>query len=45
MVYLSGAADHKIGNGEMIDHIVELVEKRAEALEAERAAAEAAAAE
>ncbi len=45
MVYLSGAADHKIGNGEMIEHIVELVEKRAEALEAERAAADAAAAE
>ena len=41
MVYLSGVADHKIGNGEMIDHIVELVEKKAEALEAERAAAEA----
>ncbi|WP_339949022.1 flavodoxin-dependent (E)-4-hydroxy-3-methylbut-2-enyl-diphosphate synthase [uncultured Albimonas sp.] len=41
MVYLSGAADHKIGNGEMIDHIVDLVEQKAEALEAERAAAEA----
>ncbi|MDF2234522.1 flavodoxin-dependent (E)-4-hydroxy-3-methylbut-2-enyl-diphosphate synthase [Albimonas sp. CAU 1670] len=40
MVYLSGIADHKIGNGEMIDHIVDLVEQKAEALEAERAAAE-----
>ena len=40
MVYLSGVADHKIGNGEMIDHIVDLVEQKAEALEAERAAAE-----
>jgi (E)-4-hydroxy-3-methylbut-2-enyl-diphosphate synthase len=40
MVYLSGVADHKIGNGDMIEHIVELVEKKAESLEAERAAAE-----
>ncbi len=40
MVYLSGVADHKIGNGEMIDHIVDLVEQKAEALEAERAATE-----
>lgn len=40
MVYLSGVADHKIGNGAMIDHIVDLVEQKAEALEAERAAAE-----
>ena len=40
MVYLSGVADHKIGNGEMIDHIVDLVEQKAEALETERAAAE-----
>ncbi len=43
MVYLSGVADHKIDNPNMIEHIVELVEKRAEEIEAERAAAEAAA--
>ena len=43
MVYLSGLADHKIDNESMVDHIVALVEKRAEEIEAERAAAEAAA--
>lgn len=36
MVYLSGIADHKIDNDRMIEHIVELVEKRAEEIEAER---------
>ncbi|MEM6439341.1 MAG: flavodoxin-dependent (E)-4-hydroxy-3-methylbut-2-enyl-diphosphate synthase [Pseudomonadota bacterium] len=41
MVYLSGVQDHKIDNPKMVDHIVELVERKAEALEAERAAAEA----
>ncbi len=39
MVYLAGKQDHKMDNGRMVDHIVELVEKRAAALEAERAAA------
>jgi (E)-4-hydroxy-3-methylbut-2-enyl-diphosphate synthase len=34
MVYLAGAPDHKVGQAEMIDHIVELVEKRARAIEA-----------
>ena len=34
MVYVSGVADHKMDNDKMIDHIVELVEKRAEELEA-----------
>ena len=29
MVYLSGVADHKIDNQDIIDHIVELVEKKA----------------
>jgi (E)-4-hydroxy-3-methylbut-2-enyl-diphosphate synthase len=29
MVYVAGAADHKVGNDEMIEHIVELVEARA----------------
>ncbi|MBL8531096.1 MAG: flavodoxin-dependent (E)-4-hydroxy-3-methylbut-2-enyl-diphosphate synthase [Hyphomonadaceae bacterium] len=32
MVYVAGKADHKVDNGEMIDHIVELVEQRAETL-------------
>ncbi|WP_137702015.1 flavodoxin-dependent (E)-4-hydroxy-3-methylbut-2-enyl-diphosphate synthase [Marimonas lutisalis] len=34
MVYLAGKQDHKIGNDQMIDHIVELVEKRAAEIEA-----------
>jgi (E)-4-hydroxy-3-methylbut-2-enyl-diphosphate synthase len=38
MVYLAGKQSHKLGNDAMIDHIVELVEKKA----AEIAAAEAA---
>ncbi|MTH78856.1 flavodoxin-dependent (E)-4-hydroxy-3-methylbut-2-enyl-diphosphate synthase [Paracoccus aestuariivivens] len=38
MVYLTGKQDHKMSNDQMVDHIVELVEKRA----AELAAAEAA---
>jgi (E)-4-hydroxy-3-methylbut-2-enyl-diphosphate synthase len=29
MMYVSGKADHKVDNGAMIDHIVELVEERA----------------
>jgi len=33
MVYVSGVADHKMDNDKMIDHIVELVEKRAEEIE------------
>lgn len=36
MVYLAGAQDHKQDNAGMIDHIVELVEKRAAEIEAER---------
>jgi (E)-4-hydroxy-3-methylbut-2-enyl-diphosphate synthase len=35
MVYLAGQQDHKIGNDRMVDHIVELVEKRAAEIEAE----------
>ncbi len=34
MVYLAGTAAHKLSNDEMIDHIVELVESRAEELDA-----------
>ncbi|MFO1018880.1 MAG: flavodoxin-dependent (E)-4-hydroxy-3-methylbut-2-enyl-diphosphate synthase [Hyphomonadaceae bacterium] len=34
MVYVAGKADHKVDNGEMIDHIVDLVEDRARSLRA-----------
>jgi (E)-4-hydroxy-3-methylbut-2-enyl-diphosphate synthase len=37
MVYLAGKADHKQDNAGMIEHIVELVETRAAAIEAEKA--------
>lgn len=37
MVYLSGVADHKIGNGELVDRLVELVEIKAAEIEAARA--------
>ena len=36
MVYISGLPDHKLDNSEMIDHLVELVEKRAEEIETAR---------
>ncbi len=42
MVYLSGLQDHKIENGKMVEHIVGLVEKKAEEIARERQAAEAA---
>ncbi len=32
MMYVSGKPDHKVSNEAMVDHIVELVEKRAEAM-------------
>lgn len=35
MVYLAGKASHKMGNDQMIDHIVEQVEKRAAEIDAE----------
>jgi (E)-4-hydroxy-3-methylbut-2-enyl-diphosphate synthase len=38
MVYVAGKPDHKLDNAAMIDHIVELVEKRASEIEAEKAA-------
>jgi len=41
MVYLAGKQDHTQGNDGMIEHIVELVEKRAEQIEAERASGSA----
>ncbi|OOY15915.1 MULTISPECIES: flavodoxin-dependent (E)-4-hydroxy-3-methylbut-2-enyl-diphosphate synthase [unclassified Thioclava] len=40
MVYMAGKQDHKQSNADMIDHIVELVEKKASEIEAEKAAAE-----
>jgi (E)-4-hydroxy-3-methylbut-2-enyl-diphosphate synthase len=38
MVYVSGLQSHKMDNDRMIDHLVDLVEKKAEEIEAERAA-------
>ncbi|MBO9454923.1 flavodoxin-dependent (E)-4-hydroxy-3-methylbut-2-enyl-diphosphate synthase [Paracoccus sp. R12_1] len=43
MVYLAGRQSHKLSNDQMIDHIVGLVEERAEKLEAEAAAEQTAA--
>jgi len=40
-VYISGFADHNVGNAAMIDHVVDLVEKKAAAIEAAKAALEA----
>ncbi|MGE4610576.1 MAG: flavodoxin-dependent (E)-4-hydroxy-3-methylbut-2-enyl-diphosphate synthase [Paracoccaceae bacterium] len=40
MVYLAGKQDHKRGNAGMIDHIVEMVEARAEQIEAEQEVAD-----
>ena len=37
MMYVGGKPDHKIGEAAMIDHIVELVEKRAAEIEAAKA--------
>jgi len=39
MMYVAGHRDHKVSNADMIEHIVELVEKKAEAMKAEREAA------
>ncbi|MGF1549142.1 MAG: flavodoxin-dependent (E)-4-hydroxy-3-methylbut-2-enyl-diphosphate synthase [Sphingomonadaceae bacterium] len=38
MVYLSGVTDHRIADGDMIDHIVRLVEAKAAEIEAAEAA-------
>jgi (E)-4-hydroxy-3-methylbut-2-enyl-diphosphate synthase len=40
MMYVSGRADHKVPNGDMVEHIVGLVEARAAAIRAHKAAAE-----
>jgi (E)-4-hydroxy-3-methylbut-2-enyl-diphosphate synthase len=37
MVYWAGKQDHKIDNEKMVDHIVDLVEKRAQQIETETA--------
>ena len=42
-MFVSGRADHNVSNAEMVDHIVGLVEQKAEALRREREAAEVAA--
>jgi (E)-4-hydroxy-3-methylbut-2-enyl-diphosphate synthase len=42
-VYISGVPDHNINNPDMIDHIVDLVEKKAAAIEAEKEAEKSAA--
>ncbi|MEL6473342.1 MAG: flavodoxin-dependent (E)-4-hydroxy-3-methylbut-2-enyl-diphosphate synthase [Pseudomonadota bacterium] len=36
MMYVAGRADHKVSNADMVDHIVEQVEAKAEALRAAR---------
>ncbi|MBY6004744.1 flavodoxin-dependent (E)-4-hydroxy-3-methylbut-2-enyl-diphosphate synthase [Salipiger bermudensis] len=45
MVYLAGKASHKMNNDQMIDHIVEEVEKKAAQIEAQNAAEAEAASE
>ncbi|MFQ5958385.1 MAG: flavodoxin-dependent (E)-4-hydroxy-3-methylbut-2-enyl-diphosphate synthase [Alphaproteobacteria bacterium] len=40
LVYLGGVADHKIDDERLVDHLVELVEKKAAEIEMEKAAAE-----
>ena len=39
MVYLAGRQSHKMSNDQMVDHSVELVERRAAEIEAARAEA------
>ena len=43
MVYLAGTASHKMSNDQMVDHIVEEVEKKAASIQAEMDAADQAA--
>ncbi len=43
MVYLAGKQDHKRDNAGMVDHIVEMVEAKAQQIEAEQEAADNAA--
>jgi (E)-4-hydroxy-3-methylbut-2-enyl-diphosphate synthase len=39
-MFVSGRPDHNVSNADMVDHIVDLVEKRAELMRAEKEAAE-----
>jgi len=39
-IYLSGMADHRLQNGDIVEHVVQLVEDRAAAIKAARAQAE-----
>ena len=39
-VYVSGLADHRLKDADIVDHLVELVEKKAAAIEAQRMASE-----
>jgi len=43
MIYLNGEIDHRIDNDKIVDHLVELVEKRAAEIQAEEAKASVAA--
>ena len=45
MVYVAGLPDHRLQNGDIVDHMVGLIEEKAREIDAERAAAEAVAAE
>jgi (E)-4-hydroxy-3-methylbut-2-enyl-diphosphate synthase len=42
MVYLAGKQSHKLSNADMVEHIVEQVERRAAQIEAEAAQGQAA---
>ncbi|MGK9236572.1 4-hydroxy-3-methylbut-2-en-1-yl diphosphate synthase, partial [Inquilinus limosus] len=44
-VYINGLPDHRLKDEGIVDHLVALVEDKAKQIEAERAAAEAAAAQ
>ncbi|HEV2300836.1 MAG TPA: flavodoxin-dependent (E)-4-hydroxy-3-methylbut-2-enyl-diphosphate synthase, partial [Stellaceae bacterium] len=39
-VYLAGVADHRLKDADIVDHLVELIEKKAAEIEAQRRAAE-----
>ena len=39
MVYAAGKQDHTVGGGDMVEHLVELVERKAEQIKAEEAEA------
>jgi (E)-4-hydroxy-3-methylbut-2-enyl-diphosphate synthase len=45
MVYIGGLPDHRLKDADVVDHLVGLVEQKAAEIEAERAAAEARAAD